>query len=96
MTAATDQPAPPPTELLQREQRPETVKDATGCGLRDSELRSELAQRQVDLPVRRRNQQNAPPGAGSGLASPAHSAMLQQFLRGRSDSSPSTKSLTSS
>lgn len=30
----------------------------------------------------------------SGLASPAHSAIDQQFLRGRSDSSPSTKSRT--
>jgi hypothetical protein len=30
----------------------------------------------------------------SGLVSPAHSAIDQQFLRGRSDSSPSTKSLT--
>lgn len=26
----------------------------------------------------------------SGVLSPAHSAMVQQFLRGRSDSSPST------
>ena len=30
----------------------------------------------------------------SGVAPPAHSAMLQQFLRGRSDSSPSTRSRT--
>ncbi len=30
----------------------------------------------------------------SGLISPAHAATDQQFLRGRSDSSPSTKSLT--
>lgn len=30
----------------------------------------------------------------SGVASPAHSAMFQQFLRGRSDSSPSIRSRT--
>ena len=30
----------------------------------------------------------------SGVASPARAAMLQQFLRGRSDSSPSTRSRT--
>lgn len=73
-----------------------------GCpssGRRSRRLRGLLGRRAAAL-VRSRERRHAPRrrprrpctagAACRGLASPAHSAIVQQFFRGRSDSSPST------